>query len=85
MDPTGIVRKVGAGLAGLVAQADHEVEPTAGQRVQVPGALAGDVDAELVVQHPYGVGVKAGLGPAAGAGHLDLTAGAAAQQGLGDR
>ena len=47
-----------AGLAGLVAQGDHVVEPAAGEGVQVPGALVGDVDAELVAQHPDGVGVQ---------------------------
>ena len=83
--PPGMARELGADLAGLVAQGDHVVEPAAGQRVQVPGALAGDVDAVLVAQHPYGVGVQVGLGAAAGAGHLDPTGGAVAEQGLGDR
>jgi hypothetical protein len=46
--PLGIARKVGTDLAGLVAQADHVVEPAAGQGAEGPGALAGDVDAEVV-------------------------------------
>ena len=42
---TWVVRELGADLAGPVAQGDHVVEPATGDRVEVPRALAGDVDA----------------------------------------
>ena len=67
VDPPWLVGELGAGLAGLVAQGDHVVELAAGQRVQVPRPLVGDVDAELLAQDPYGVGVDTWFGVAAGA------------------
>src|SRR3954453_14885585 len=41
-----------AWLQGPVAQGDHVVPPAPVQRGEVPGALAGDVDAEPLVQDP---------------------------------
>ena len=58
MDPPRVVGELRADLAGPVAQGDHVVERAAGEGVQVPGALAGDVDAERLAQHPDGVGVQ---------------------------
>ncbi len=76
VDLPGLVREDRKGFPGLVAQADHVVESAAVHRVQVPGALAGDIEAELLLQHTYGVGVQAGLRPDASADHLDGPAGA---------
>jgi hypothetical protein len=85
VDPPRLVAELGAGLAGLVAQRDHVVEPAAGKGVQVLGGPVGDVDAERLAQDPHGVGVQAGFGPAAGAGDGHAAGGVVAQQGFGDR
>src|SRR5262249_19215681 len=68
VDSSRVVGEVGTNFASLVAQSDHVVEPAGGESVQVPGLLIGDVNIERVAQHPNGVGVHAGFGPAAGAG-----------------
>src|SRR5829696_5054295 len=83
--PARMVAELGTNLAGPVTQGDHVVEPVAGERVQGPGELSGDVDAELVVQHSNRVGVQSRLGVDSGADRLDAAGGVAAQQGFGDR
>ena len=85
MDPPGLTGEVRKGLTGLVAQTDHVVEVAVVHRVQAPRALAGDIDAELVVQHTDGVGMKVGFGPDAGADHIEPPARMVAQQSLGNR
>ena len=85
VDSSRVVGELRADFADLVAQRDHVVEPAAGDRVQVSGPLAGDVDAELVPQDPNGAGVQTGFGQAAGAGDVHVRRRVAAQQGLGDR
>lgn len=51
VDSARALRELGADLASLPAQADHVVKPAFDQPVHVPGPLAGDVDAELVVKY----------------------------------
>src|SRR5215204_7091701 len=69
--PARMIAELGTNLAGPVTQGDHVVEPAAGERVQVPGALSGAVDTEVVVQYPHSVGVQPRLGAASGADRLD--------------
>lgn len=85
VDQPGIVADVGADLADLVAQGDQVAEPAVGHRVQVSWPLVGDVDAELLAQHPGRMRVDALLGVAAGACHVDVATGAVAEQGFSDR
>ena len=62
MGPPRVAGELRAGLAGPVAQGDHVVEPAAGEGVQVPGALAGDVDAECSRSTRTACGCMRGLG-----------------------
>ena len=80
-----MARELGARFAGLVAQRDHVVEPTAGKGVEMSRLLACDVDAELVAQDPHGVGVEVGFRPASCAGHGHAVGGVVPQQCFGYR
>jgi Bacterial regulatory proteins, gntR family len=73
-----------AGLAGLVAQADHVVEPLVGDRFHGHGLVPADVDAVAVAHHDYRVRVQ-GLGADAGAGSLGPRPCPVPQQRLGHR
>jgi hypothetical protein len=70
VDQAGTAGELRAGLAGLVAQADHVVEPLPGGRLHGHGPVAGDVDAVAVPQHRRRVRVQR-PGPDAGARGLD--------------
>ena len=73
-----VIVELGTGLAGPVAERDHVVESTPDEAVQVAGALVGDVDAVLVAQHPYGVGMQVWLGAAADARDYHMSGGVVA-------
>src|SRR5215207_2816069 len=85
VQPAGMVAELETDLADPVTQGDYVVEPAAGERIQVPGAVTCDVDTEVVAQYPHGVGVQSRLGVASGADHLNAAGGVATEQGFGDR
>ena len=80
----GCPGKLGAVLAGLVAQGDDEVEPLMSDRFYWRRLVACDVDAVAVPHHGHRVRVQ-WLRADAGTGCLDVRSGLVPQQRLGHR